>query len=214
MTQFKDKAQRQEDNVNAGLFELPGPPGGRHPPLQGRARPRRRRPGAAPRAGARDRAQVQRPLGRDLPRAAAAPHADAEDPRARRPGEDVEVARQHHPPVRERRGRSAPSSRPPRPTRGACAARTPATPTTATWARCTSSSPTRRGSRWVYEGCTTAGIGCLECKRALADNVIAQARADPRAQGGARRAARRASRRSSARAPGVRAPSPPRRCAR
>lgn len=26
--------------------------------------------------------------------------------------------------------------------------------------------------RWVYEGCTTAGIGCLECKRALADNVI------------------------------------------
>jgi tryptophanyl-tRNA synthetase len=24
---------------------------------------------------------------------------------------------------------------------------------------------------WVYEGCTTAGIGCLECKRALADNV-------------------------------------------
>jgi tryptophanyl-tRNA synthetase len=28
--------------------------------------------------------------------------------------------------------------------------------------------------RWVYEGCTTAGIGCLECKRALADNVIAK----------------------------------------
>jgi tryptophanyl-tRNA synthetase len=26
---------------------------------------------------------------------------------------------------------------------------------------------------WVYEGCTTAGIGCLECKSALADNVIA-----------------------------------------
>jgi tryptophanyl-tRNA synthetase len=27
--------------------------------------------------------------------------------------------------------------------------------------------------RWVHEGCTTAGIGCLECKSALADNVIA-----------------------------------------
>jgi tryptophanyl-tRNA synthetase len=26
---------------------------------------------------------------------------------------------------------------------------------------------------WVREGCTTAGIGCLECKSALADNVIA-----------------------------------------
>ena len=27
--------------------------------------------------------------------------------------------------------------------------------------------------QWVYEGCTTAGIGCLECKRALADNISA-----------------------------------------
>jgi len=26
--------------------------------------------------------------------------------------------------------------------------------------------------RWVHDGCTTAGIGCLECKRALADNII------------------------------------------
>jgi tryptophanyl-tRNA synthetase len=42
---------------------------------------------------------------------------------------------------------------------------------------------------WVREGCTTAGIGCLECKSALADNVIqhlapirarkAELRADP-----------------------------------
>ncbi len=27
--------------------------------------------------------------------------------------------------------------------------------------------------KWVREGCSTAGIGCLECKGALADNVIA-----------------------------------------
>ncbi|MSP17431.1 MAG: tryptophan--tRNA ligase [Myxococcales bacterium] len=27
--------------------------------------------------------------------------------------------------------------------------------------------------QWVREGCTTAGIGCLECKGALADNLIA-----------------------------------------
>jgi tryptophanyl-tRNA synthetase len=27
--------------------------------------------------------------------------------------------------------------------------------------------------RWVYQGCTTAGIGCLECKSALADNMLA-----------------------------------------
>src|SRR5262249_48014235 len=26
---------------------------------------------------------------------------------------------------------------------------------------------------WVYEGCTTAGIGCLDCKKALAENVSA-----------------------------------------
>lgn len=26
---------------------------------------------------------------------------------------------------------------------------------------------------WVREGCTTAGIGCLDCKKALADNIIA-----------------------------------------
>jgi tryptophanyl-tRNA synthetase len=26
---------------------------------------------------------------------------------------------------------------------------------------------------WVYQGCTTAGIGCLECKSALADRMIA-----------------------------------------
>lgn len=27
---------------------------------------------------------------------------------------------------------------------------------------------------WVYEGCTTAGIGCLDCKRKLAENIEAQ----------------------------------------
>jgi tryptophanyl-tRNA synthetase len=27
--------------------------------------------------------------------------------------------------------------------------------------------------KWVREGCSTAGIGCLDCKKALADNVIA-----------------------------------------
>src|SRR5262249_56799415 len=26
---------------------------------------------------------------------------------------------------------------------------------------------------WVCEGCTTAGIGCLDCKKALAENVSA-----------------------------------------
>jgi tryptophanyl-tRNA synthetase len=25
---------------------------------------------------------------------------------------------------------------------------------------------------WVYQGCTTAGIGCIECKKAMADNLV------------------------------------------
>lgn len=29
---------------------------------------------------------------------------------------------------------------------------------------------------WVVEGCTTAGIGCLECKKALSDAIIAEQR--------------------------------------
>src|SRR5690606_12151673 len=30
---------------------------------------------------------------------------------------------------------------------------------------------------WVWEGCTTAGIGCIECKRPLIDKVCADATA-------------------------------------
>ena len=80
---------------------LPGPPGGRHRPLQGVGRAGRQGPGGAPGALARDRAGVQRPLRRDLPRAAGRLHRGAGRPRHRRREEDVEVGR-------ETRSRSSP----------------------------------------------------------------------------------------------------------
>jgi len=27
---------------------------------------------------------------------------------------------------------------------------------------------------WVWEGCTTAGIGCLECKQCVIDRIVAE----------------------------------------
>ena len=104
MTQFKDKSEHQPDNINAGLFT--------YPVLQaadillyGATRvPVGRGPAPAPRAGARDRPPLQRPLRRDLRRAAAAVLDDAQDPRARRAGEDVEEPRQHDRAARARAG--------------------------------------------------------------------------------------------------------------
>ena len=64
-----------------------------------------RGPGSPPRAGPRDRPPLQLPLRRGLPRAAAAAHRGAEDPRHRR-AQDVQELRQHHRPGRGRRDHS------------------------------------------------------------------------------------------------------------
>ena len=104
MTQFKDKAEHQPDNINAGIFT--------YPVLQtadillyGATRvPGRRGSAPAPGAGARDRAALERALRRHLRRAAAAVLDDAQDPGARRAGEDVEEPGQHHQPARAREG--------------------------------------------------------------------------------------------------------------
>ena len=84
------------------LPRLPGPHDRGHHPLQGDAGAGRRRPGGPPRAVPRDRAALQLPLRRGLPRAAAAAHRGGEGARHRRP-QDVEELRQRHRPRRERR---------------------------------------------------------------------------------------------------------------
>ncbi len=81
------------------LPRLPGADDRRHHPLQGDARAGGRRPGGAPRAVPRDRPQVQLPLRRGLPRAAAAAHRGRQGGRHRRP-QDVEELRQRHRPGR------------------------------------------------------------------------------------------------------------------
>ena len=49
-------------------------------------------------------------------------------------------------------------------------------------ARCTWCIRTRRARQWVQKGCTTAGIGCLECKQPVIDAVLRRAGADARAR--------------------------------
>ena len=59
MTQFKDKAGKDRENVSAGLYTYPDPDGGRHPGLSRDPRAGRRRPAPAPRTGQRHRPEVQ-----------------------------------------------------------------------------------------------------------------------------------------------------------
>ena len=40
--------------------------------------------------------------------------------------------------------------------------------------RCTRSTRTQATRDWVVKGCTTAGIGCLECKQPVIDAIIAE----------------------------------------
>ena len=108
---------------------------------------------------------------RDPARAGSAADRDAEGAGPRRP-EDVEVARQHDPDARgagrgheedphdaDRSGARAPL----RQGRSRTAARC---------GRCTRSTPTRATRDWVVKGCTTAGIGCLDCKQPVIDAII------------------------------------------
>ena len=188
MTQFKDKSRAPARQHQRRPLHVPGAAGRRHPALRRDARSRRRGPAPAPGAGARDRAPVQRALRRDVRRAAAAVLDDAEDPRPRRAGEDVEEPGQHH------RARASPTRR----SGTSCARRPPirrassapirARPRSATSTRCTSSSRTTQRQADVHVGCTTAGIGCIDCKKMLFEGVKADL---ARIRARARRAARR-----------------------
>ena len=79
--------------------------------------------------------------------------------------------------------RSARRSRTPSPIRRASRRPTPAIPTPATSARCraTSRRPTR--SRTYHDNCRNAAWGCVDSKRALAENMVEVPGADPRAGG-------------------------------
>ena len=61
-----------------------------------------------------------------------------------------------------------------RPTRRGCGARTRAIRRSARSGRCTRCIPTAETKDWVVKGCTTAGIGCLECKQPLIDAIVAE----------------------------------------
>ena len=98
MTQFKDKSQRFE-SVPAGLLQLPGADGGRHPALPRRPGAGGRGPGPAPRADARDRAAVESPSSPDgeafFPSRKPLLTDGQADHGARWPGQDVEEPGQH-----------------------------------------------------------------------------------------------------------------------
>ena len=57
--------------------------------------------------------------------------------------------------------------------------------TAARCGRCTRSTRMRRPATGCINGCTTAGIGCLDCKQPVIDAIIARAGADARARAAA-----------------------------
>ncbi len=132
-------------------------------------------------------ARLPRRLGRDDPAGAACDaHGDAEGAGPRRP-QDVEVLRQHHRPARRSgRGREedahdADGPRPRPPHRSRYAGKMPGVgPAQALPARET----TRAGA---YEGCKTAGIGCLDCKKPVIEKVDRRDHHDAQTCAGIRR---------------------------
>ena len=103
---YKEQIEQlaEKDLSNLGFLGLSAAADGRRDHLQRALRAGRRGSGAASRALARSRPPVPQLLWRDLRRAAAAPHADAAAAGSRQP-EDEQELRQHHRPVRRRRGR-------------------------------------------------------------------------------------------------------------
>ena len=187
MTQFKDKSRASAGQHQRRPVHLSGAAGRGHPAVRRDARARGRGPAPAPGAGARDRAPVQRALRRDVRRAAAAVLDDAQDSGARRPGEDVEEPRATPSRCARPTRRSGTSCARPRPIRRASSAPIRARPRSATSTRCTSSSRTSERQKEVHVGCTTAGIGCIDCKKMLFEGVKADL-ARIRARGDALRA--------------------------
>ena len=125
---------------------------------------RRRRPRAARRLDPRHR--------QDHPARAAGPaHRGAEAAGARRHEDEQElrqrVAMREEPAEVEKKIGAC------RPTRRGCGARTRAIRRSARCGSCTWSTQ-RETQAWVVQGCTTAAIGCLDCKQPLIDAIVAE----------------------------------------
>ncbi len=104
-------------------------------------------------------------------RATGAAHGHTQGAGTRRP-QDVQVLRQHHRAARRSgRGREE-NSRPCRPIRRARAAPIRAIRISARCSTCTGSIPAKETRNWAANGCRTAGIGCLECKKPLIEKVV------------------------------------------
>ncbi len=171
-----------EGPLDLRLPRLPAAADGRHRRLQGRRGAGRRGPGPARRDRARDRAPLQQPLRRGVPRAADAADRGEAHPRHRRP-EDVEVVRQRDLPQGRPRDRAAEAAadghRP-----GAQAPHaTPATPRSARCSTCTRRSRRPRRRPGPPRAAAPPGIGCLDCKAKLAEGLLARLAGDPRAPG-------------------------------
>jgi tryptophanyl-tRNA synthetase len=172
MTQFKDKAQRQEDNINVGLFTYPVlqtadillykasmvPVGADQVQHLELAREVARRFNA--RWG--ETFPEPRPLLTPTPKILG---LDGKAKMSKSLGNTLQLGE----PEEELRAKLATAATDPRRVRR----KDPGNPDDCNIGTMHKFFSDEARLRWVYEGCTTAGIGCLECKRALADNAIA-----------------------------------------
>ena len=109
----------------------------------------------------------------DPARAAGAAHRGAQAARPRRHEDEQELRQRDRDARGAGRGREE-DPRACRPTRRACGAATRAIPRSARCGSCIRSTPTRRRRTGSCKGCTTAGIGCLECKQPVIDAIVAE----------------------------------------
>ena len=187
MTQFKDKSEHQPDNINAGLFTYPVLQtadillyGATRVPV---GEDQRQHLELAREIVRRFNARFGETFAEPQPLFSTTPKIlglDGQAKMSKSLGNTIALAR-------DRRRRSGTSCARPPPIRRASSAPIRARPRSATSTRCTSSSRTRERQAEVHVGCTTAGIGCIDCKKMLFEGVKADLGADPRARRGAAR---------------------------
>jgi tryptophanyl-tRNA synthetase len=172
MTQFKDKAQRQEDNVNVGLFD--------YPVLQAADILLYRAKLVPVGADQIQHLELAREIARKFnqrwgevfpepqPLLTKTPKIlglDGQAKMSKSLGNTLRLAESDE----EIRGKLAKAATDPKRARR----KDPGNPDDCNVATLHRFFSDEARQRWMVEGCTTAAIGCLECKSALADNVIA-----------------------------------------
>ena len=201
MTQFKDKSEHQPDNINAGLFTYPVLQaadillyGATRVPV---GEDQRQHLELAREIVRRFNARFGETFAEPQPLFSTTPKIlglDGQAKMSKSLGNTIALAR-------ARRRRSGTSCARPPPIRRASSAPIRARPRSATSTRCTSSSPTTQRQAEVHVGCTTAGIGCIDCKKMLFEGREGRSRAHPRARRGAARRSGARRRHPRARAP-------------